>query len=377
MNPRASPSSTQDKLTVDGLVDATPVHRDRVVDLLRAVSLAVVVLWHWVFSILHWRDGALTMPNPIDDIPGAWAATWLLQVMPLFFLVGGYANLAGWQAAVRSGDGTPTFLARRFGRLLRPTAAYVAIWTVFDLAWQAGGGRSVLDWGMVVFIPLWFLGAYAGVVALVPLTARLHTAHRGAVVVGLGLGIAAADTARLGFGVDAVGLVGSALVWVLCHQLGYWWRDGSLVAGGRRTAGALVVTGLGTLVLLTQLGPFPRSMVAVDGERVSNMFPTTACIAALAVLQLGVVLLVRPSLDAWLQRRSVWRGVVAANGVAMTVFCWHMTALVAFVGLYQSTGLTLSAEPTAGWWATRPLWLLGPGALLALLVMAFARFEER
>ena len=45
----------------------------------------------------------------------------------------------------------------------------------------------------------------------------------------------------------------------------------------------------------------------------------------------------------------MWRAVVAANGVAMTVFCWHMTALVAFVGLYQAAGFTLrSEEPHPG-----------------------------
>ena len=34
-------------LDLDALVDATPASRDRVVDLLRATSICVVVLWHW------------------------------------------------------------------------------------------------------------------------------------------------------------------------------------------------------------------------------------------------------------------------------------------------------------------------------------------
>lgn len=364
-------------LSVDALVAATPDSRDRVVDLLRAVSICVVVLWHWMFSILQWNDGALSMPNPIGDVPGLWAATWLLQVMPLFFLVGGYANLAGWEATLREGGGARRFLAKRFSRLLRPAAVYLAAWTVIDLGWRAGGGRSVVDWGMVVFVPLWFLAVYAGVVALVPVTARLHAARRGAALVGLGAGIAAADVARLGLDVRAgwVGPAGSALVWVFCHQLGYWWRDGSLVAGGRRRAFGLVAAGLGTLALLTTVGPYPRSMVAVRGEATSNMFPTTACIAALAVLQLGVVLLVRPRLHAWLQRRGPWRAVVTANGVAMTVFCWHMTALVVFVGAYQASGFELSGEATTGWWLARPVWVVGPGIVLAGLVAGLARFE--
>ena len=53
----------------------------------------------------------------------------------------------------------------------------------------------------------------------------------------------------------------------------------------------MAVGGLTALVVLTNLGVYPHSMVAVRGEAVSNMFPTTACIAALAVFQVGVVML--------------------------------------------------------------------------------------
>jgi peptidoglycan/LPS O-acetylase OafA/YrhL len=352
-------------LDVDALVDATPVSRDRVVDFLRALSIGVVVLWHWTFSITHWRNGELVMPNPIADVPGLWAATWLLQVMPLFFLVGGYANLAGWQSMPDAG----AFWRKRFARLLRPVGVYVGCWTIVDLAWQASGGDSVLRWGLVVFVPLWFLGVYMAVVALVPVTARLHAAHPVATLAVLGAAIGAADIARLGFGVDGVGLVGSAVVWVFCHQLGYFWRD------GRGNRWAIAATGLAGLVGLTTFGPYSRSMVAVRGEGVSNMNPTTACIAALAVFQLGLVLIVAARLRVWLQRRSVWRAVVAANGVSMTVFCWHMTALVGFLLAFQVAGFGLGDQPTAGWWLTRPLWIVGPGVLLAGLVAVFARVE--
>lgn len=360
-------------LDVDTLVDATPASRDRVVDFLRACSIAVVVLWHWTFSITHWRGGSLRMPNPIADVPGLWAATWLLQVMPLFFVVGGYANLAAWDAVRRTGAGGATrrFWGKRFGRLLRPVGVYVACWAVVDLAWQAGGGRSVLDWGMVVFVPLWFLCVYVGVVALAPFTARLHAWRPVATLVALAAGIGLADVVRLGFGVGAAGLVGSTLVWVFCHQLGYVWRDWP---SGRRVA-PVWLAGLGALAALTTFGPYSRSMVAVRGEGVSNMSPTTACIAALGVFQLGVVLAIAPRLRVWLQRRRVWKAVVSANAVAMTVFCWHMTALVGFLFLYEAIGFTLGDQATAAWWLTRPLWIVGPGVLLAGLMAVFARVE--
>ena len=93
------------------------------------------------------------------------------------------------------------------------------------------------------------------------------------------------------------------------------------------------------------------------------MFPTTACIAALATLPArpGAAGCARSSTPGCNAARP-WRAVVAANGLAMPVFCWHMTALVAFLWLYERAGLSLTDEPTAAWWLTRPLWIVGPGA---------------
>jgi fucose 4-O-acetylase-like acetyltransferase len=365
-------------LDVDALVDATPASRDRVVDLMRAASICVVVAWHWTFSVTHWHDGRLVMPNAIADVPGLWAATWLLQVMPVFFFVGGYANLAGWQATERDGTGAARFVRSRLARLTRPLLPWLACWLAFDLAVQAGGGRSVAEWGLVVLVPLWFLGVYALVILAVPVTARLHAAHRGRVLVALGAGILVADALRLGtdFGGPLPAVVGSGLVWLWCHQLGYFWRDGSLVAAGRARAAAVAAAGLAALVVLTLAGPYSHSMVATRGES-GNIRPTTACIAALAAFQMGLVLLAHPALERWLARRRPWRAVVAANGLAMPVFCWHMTALVAFLWLYERAGLPLAEDPSAVWWLSRPLWLAGPGLILAAVLAAPGRWLRR
>jgi hypothetical protein len=292
--------------------------------------------------------------------------------------VGGYANLAGWQAAVRDGTGAAPFVRSRLARLTRPLVPWLAWWVAFDLALRAGGGAGVLQWGRVVFVPLWFLGVYALVILAVPVTARLHAAHRGRVLVGLGAGILAADALRLGteLGGPLPALVGSGLVWLWCHQLGYFWRDGSLVAGGRARAAAVAAGGLMVLVALTTAGPYSHSMVATRGEA-GNLRPTTACVAALAAFQLGLVLLARPALERWLARRRPWRAVVLANGLAMPVFCWHMTALVAFLWLYERAGLPLADDPTAAWWLSRPLWLAGPGLVLASVLATPARLRRR
>ncbi|MFN8041024.1 MAG: acyltransferase [Acidimicrobiales bacterium] len=371
-----SAPATGSGLSIGSLVDATPAARDRYVDFLRAVSILVVIAWHWVFSITQWNDGALAMPNPISDVPGLWLATWLLQIMPVFFFVGGYANLAAFEAVERGGGRWAAFARTRLRRLLAPIGVFVGLWAVADGIGRAfwPGYRSVLSWGMVVFVPLWFLGVYVAVVLLAPFTIRLHRAGRELALVGLGAGIALAELARFRFGVEAAGLVGSALVWVFAHQLGYFWRDGTLVRCSRRLLASMAVGAVTVLVVLTNLGPYPRSMVS---ERTggSNMFPTTACIAALAVLQIAVVLLLRPSANRWLAGRRPWSATVAVNAVAMTLFTWHMTALVAAIGVYQLVGGELLRDATGGWWLQRPLWLGLPAVFLGVLLAVFARFE--
>lgn len=368
----SAPATTAGPTTIDTVVDATPDRRERLVDLVRVASIVVVVLWHWVFSVTQWSpQGALVMPNPIGDVRGLWIATWVLQVMPAFFIVGGYANMATWQGAGSTG-GFIVFWRRRLRRLLTPAAVMAAVWVGVDLISVAAEGSKadVLRWGMVTFVPLWFLGAYVGVVLLVPCTARLHRRF------GVGVPITVVAMMVLA----GPGLVTTGLVWVFAHQLGYFWRDGRLTGRGRRherrTALALMCAGAGGLWWLTTSGGYPSSMVATAGERGSNMFPTSICIAALAVLQLGLLLLARPGLERWLHRRAVWKAVVGANAIAMTVFCWHMTADVIVLRVFGALGGTLATHPDGTWWMWRPFWLLVPGAVLAALVAVFARFER-
>nr|MDT0664958.1 hypothetical protein [Micromonospora sp. DSM 115978] len=102
------PAGERTVSSLDRLVATTPPGRDRVVDFVRAFSIMIVVVWHWALSVNHLAaDGELRMPNPIEQVPYGWLATWLLQVMPIFFVVGGFSNLAGWDAVRRGDPSTP------------------------------------------------------------------------------------------------------------------------------------------------------------------------------------------------------------------------------------------------------------------------------
>jgi fucose 4-O-acetylase-like acetyltransferase len=356
---------------------ATPAERDRFADLLRVASIVVVVAGHWLMAVVGWRGGRVEGGNAIALVPGLWLATWLLQVMPLFFFVGGLANLV----SARRGGGWAGFVAGRAGRLLRPTVAFLAVWTVAAAVLGAAGvpEAALRPATRLVVQPLWFLGLYLLVVALAPAMLRLHRRFGPAVAVWLAVAAATADVAgRVADlpGLDRLGDLNFLLVWLFAHQLGFLYADGTLPGWPRRAPLAMAAGGLAALTVLTASGAWPRSMVGLPGDPVSNMNPPSLCIVALTIWLVGLAMLVRDPVTRWLHRPRPWALVVTAGSSLMTLFLWHLTALVLAVLVLHPLGLTQPPPGTPTWWAVRPLWLLVPAAILASLVALFARLER-
>jgi hypothetical protein len=126
------------------LAAATPASRDRYVDFLRVASLAVVVLGHWLMAVFSSEGGRLTAGNALAYVPGLWLATWLLQVMPVVFFIGGFSNLAAVRSTTRRGGGYAAYLSSRAVRLLRPTMVFVAVWLVLPPVLLALGAPAAV-----------------------------------------------------------------------------------------------------------------------------------------------------------------------------------------------------------------------------------------
>jgi fucose 4-O-acetylase-like acetyltransferase len=352
--------------------------RDRYVDLLRVGSMLVVVAGHWLMTAVGWRGGHLEGTNALALTKGLWLATWVFQVMPLFFFVGGFANLVSVESLRRRGGGYVEFISTRAARLLRPTMVFVGVWLVLALLLRLAGlpAGQLSTLARLLAQPLWFLGTYLLVVALAPPMVRLHRRYGLRVVLALGAGAVAVDVARLGFGLQAAGYLNLVLVWLAIQQLGFLYADGTLARRSRWQLACMAALGLGAMAALVGAGVYPASMVSMPGAPVSNMSPPTACLLALAVWQVGLAMLARPRVTAWLERPRAWTAVAGAGSVVMTVYLWHLTALVLALGLVLLGHLPLPAPGGAVWWLTRPLWLAALTAVLAPLVLALARFER-
>ncbi|MEU5810864.1 acyltransferase [Streptomyces sp. NPDC047718] len=368
------------------LAEATPATRDRYVDLLRVASLATVVLGHWLMAAVT-GDG---IGNLLALVPGLQALTWVLQVMPVFFFVGGFSHALSYRSLERKAGGRDgvyaVFLQARLRRLLRPTLVFVLVWTAAALAVQAAGrgdGRLSGAALRMVTQPLWFIGVYLAMVALTPPLLRLHRRWGWGAFTALAGAAAAVDLLRFGAGVPYVEFLNFAFVWLAVHQLGFLRADGRLTPAGRTShrrsrllrPAALAAAGLCGAALLVAYGPYPLSMVGMPGEKLSNMAPPTLALLCHGLWLVGAVELLGAPAARLLARPRVWRGVVAANGIAMTAFLWHLTAMLAVYAAQLALGLRLPEPASADWWAQVPARLLLAAALTGLLVAAFRRFE--
>jgi fucose 4-O-acetylase-like acetyltransferase len=349
------------------LNERTPATRDRYVDFLRAFSIGVVVLGHWLMAVLDWHVDGVHGSNALASMPELQRATWLLQVMPLFFLVGGYANAVSLDSVRRGGGGYADWLAARLVRLVRPILVLLAVWVPLVLVLEVRGVDPHVLGPMTKLVVqlLWFVGAYLIVVALTPVMLRLHRRYGGWVLAALA-GLAAT--------LDATGggpaYLNFAVVWLFAGQLGFHYRDGRL-----RRPLLLAAAGYGALVGLTSYAGYPVSMVGMPGQT-SNMAPPTVCIVALSVGLAGLAMLARGPVTSWLQRPRPWASVAAVNGVIMTVLLWHLSALLLGTALLRVAGVRHPEVGTTAWWATRPLWVASLGLLLVGFIAAFGRFER-
>lgn len=358
-------------LTARDIAAATPASRNRVVDLLRVAALSVVVLGHWLVAAVTVRDGELVTGALLDLAPWTHPLTWVFQVMPVFFLVGGYANALSWRRARERGASGPVWLRGRLRRLLTPVVPLLLVWVALLVAADAAGvdRGSLRTASQVALVPTWFLAAYVVVCALAPVTLRLWERFGWASVVG-GLAIGGlVDLVSLTTGPWWVGFANYVVVWCSVHQLGYAWLDGRLDGAGRRLAMA-AVGGVG-LVALVWAGPYPVSMIGLDGATVNNSYPTRVTLGFLGLLQAGLVLAVEPWLRRWMTRDRPWAVTVRLGSRMMSVYLWHLTVMVLVIGgSLLLGGVGLGAEPlSASWWLGRPLWW-GFLALVTLGVVA-------
>ncbi|OLZ71198.1 hypothetical protein AVW11_06870 [Streptomyces amritsarensis] len=355
----------------------TPAHRDRAVDGLRALALLAVPTGHWLLGGFTLDSGgALHNASPLSAFGALAPASWVLQMLGIFFLVGGYASALSYR---RRPGSAGAWLKGRIVRLGRPVLAVTAVWALAaPLLYAAGVPEASLRTAATLVVqPLWFVGVYVVVTALTPYCVRAARRLGGWAAAPLIASVAVVDVLRYGPLAQSVPswlpVLNILPGWLFAYQLGVSWGERRI---GRRGAWLLLAGGTLLFAALLAVFHYPASMVGVPGAVRTNSHPPSLLVLALAAAQSGAAVLLRDRLARLLERPALWAPVVVVNLSAMTILCWHQTAMLAavvpasFAGAVA--GLT-TAPDSLGWIAARLAWM----PVFAALLVGIARYARR
>lgn len=304
----------------------TPADRDRAIDVIRISALVGVVTGHTVMATSTIRDDIFIWGNLLETSVVFQALTWVLQIMPLFFFAGAAASLTSWrpeQPDLSWGG----WLMKRCTRLFRPVFYYLAFWaltlTILHRVLPIRVYQSIAGISTQL---LWFLGAYVLMLAAMPLLCRIRNLGQlAAAVGGVYLFIMVVDIVRLHL--PGLGLLGylNMSVWLIPGMFGVAYRRGLL--DGRLALRVGVVMLAVNLALLV-FGPYELSLVGIEGQRLANMTPPSLLLAGHAIMMCAFAIAAAPAINRWAQRPRVWWLAAIGNSGAMTLYLWHMPALL-------------------------------------------------
>lgn len=378
--------------SVAELAAGAKADRNRAVDLYRVAAMALVALGHWMAVAIGVEgDGELMAGNALELAPGLAFLSWFFQVMPLFFVVGGFSSAMSLDAHTASGGRPQDWVAARLRRMVSPAMVLAATWlgllglaylvdnTLVDTA--NGGGLTPLAAAGAVgaAIPLWFLANYTIDTAAAPYVLPFFRRRpRSVAVAGAGafLALEALRLAHPDGILHWLPHLNWVLGWMLFQVMGFAWRDGLLPTGRRLVA--LAAAAWAAALAAVAVGPYPVAMVHIPGLANSPTHPPSAALMLYGIATSATALAAAPAVSRFLAaNRRAWSAVVAGNSVALSCYLWHLSAAVAASGLFYAAGwLPTAAVGSAAWWLQKTP-LMATAALLLVGIVAVVSGVER
>ncbi len=318
------------------------------------------------------RDDVFIWSNLLTASPVFQALTWVFQIMPLFFFAGVAASVQSWTPGTSWGN----WLMRRCTRLYRPVFYYLAFWAVTLAVLRLILPVHVYEPIAGISIQLlWFLGAYVLVLAAVPVLARITTTGRFVAAVAA---VVRRHRGRRRHPDSRRAVVGTGL------------PEPGRVADPRHVRGGLPSRpavrrvrpcGVGVAmfavnVALLAWGPYELSLVGIETQQLKNMSPPSLLLAGHAIMMCALAIAAAPAITRWARRPRVWWLTVIGNSGAMTLYLWHIPALLGMHLAFDYLGYPRFDPDASNFVVLSALQLLVMAALVAAAFVTLRPLEN-
>lgn len=369
------------------LVEPARVARNHLVDLARIASMVFVVAYHslrYRVELTHGRVEVVPW-QPGGDWYGP--VSWIAMILPLFFIVAGYAHAVALGSAPERA-GLPAILGHA-GRILPPVVTLVTVlavlatviaWLPAAPPWLSTPGSPARDTVEVAralsrgyCTILWFVAVHLVWMVLAPVAVRAQRRHPLRWLVAFLLVAAFVDAVAAAANDLTIRNVNYLVVYGFAHQLGIAYEIGAFRSGPAWRAWATLGLGAGGIYALLVVGLYPPLGVAFWDASTANSTPPTLLLALLALAQASVLGLAERvglarRLQPWLER-----GVAAVTAVLVSVYLWHLFAIVAALWLLSRLVVMVPALAAL---ALAPLTVvLVVGVVVGLTVPILARVD--
>ena len=327
--------------TVTSRVLAASAGRDRVSDAVKALALSLVIVGHslaWTIT----ADGRVI--NTLDEAPWLFPVTWVVQILPLFFL------LAGDRLRSLARDPTADGAYRRIVRLVSPVLPLILITVVLAaLISLLGPAPIAAAAGIIPVQIVWFLGVYLIAIAISPLLVRITRAWQFAALL---LAIAGVDLLRVAVN-PALGWANIVLVWSLFVALGMQLPRLRTLRPWLCAFG--VLASVAVAIALIVLGPYSAALITTTAlPGLTNLAPPTLVLASFGLAQVFALMLAWPLLERGLARDRVWVPVALFASRAMGLYLLHLLFIALAIGVLLLATSGASALSGA-WWLTHAI----------------------
>lgn len=353
--------------------------RNLAIDFYRTIAMLAVAFGHWMaITIAIDSKGDLIAGNALEFNESLSWMSWILQVMPLFFIVGGFSSAISLDSHRKKGLTNQEWVFHRLKRMIYPTVALANFWLLaiglsFLLAPQPIFELVVLG-SLASAIPLWFLANYMIDTAVAPYTLNWYRANPKKFFISIFSTFIIIDILNIA-GVPYVNNINWVLGWMIFQIIGFAWKDNALPSLNNIKK-IVFVSGI-SVVSMVAFGPWPMAMVHFPGVEFSPTRPPSLALMLFGITYGFLAIIFSAPLNKIIKSSTEnIRVIMLANSFSMSVYLWHMTAAV-LTGLlfYTMDWLPNYSVGSQEWWAMKIPFILVSTIFLLILVKIFNRFE--